>query len=49
MTTTLTPVAEGTQVTIRAEDVPSAISAEDHAKGMASALENLAAYVERRR
>lgn len=36
----------GTRVTIRAEDVPSGISAEDHQVGIASSLANLAALVE---
>lgn len=36
----------GTRVTIRAEDVPSGISAEDHREGLASSLANLAALVE---
>lgn len=44
--TTLEPEAGGTRVTLLAEDVPSGIRAEDHAVGMASALENLAAWVE---
>lgn len=36
---------EGTLVTIRAENVPEGISADDHAEGLASSLENLARYV----
>ena len=44
--TQMEPEGEGTRVTIRAEDVPSGISAEDHAVGMASALANLARWVE---
>jgi uncharacterized protein YndB with AHSA1/START domain len=47
MTWALTAVAGGTQVEIRADDVPAGISAEDHAAGMASSLANLAAYLER--
>ena len=43
----LRPVAEGTEVTIRAENVPSGIRAEDHAEGLNASLENLARYVER--
>lgn len=35
----------GTRVDIRADHVPVGISAEDHAAGLASSLENLAAYV----
>src|SRR5829696_1659717 len=42
MTWTFAPRAGGTEVTIRATDVPDVISAEDHALGMASSLENLA-------
>lgn len=37
----------GTRVTIRAEDVPPGIGAEDHRAGLASSLANLAALVER--
>lgn len=36
----------GARVAIRAEDVPSGISAEDHREGLASSLANLAALVE---
>lgn len=36
----------GTRVEIRAQDVPDGISADDHAAGLASSLENLAAYLE---
>jgi predicted GNAT family N-acyltransferase/uncharacterized protein YndB with AHSA1/START domain len=36
----------GTRVDMRADDVPSGISAEDHAAGMASSLANLDAYVQ---
>jgi len=42
----LEPIDGGTLVTIRAEGVPSGISAEDHAAGFASSLAQLAAYVE---
>lgn len=42
----LRPVPEGTEVTIRAENVPIGISAEDHAEGLASSLENLAKFLE---
>lgn len=42
----LRPVPEGTEVTIRAENVPSGISAEDHAEGLASSLKNLARFLE---
>jgi uncharacterized protein YndB with AHSA1/START domain len=37
----------GARVDITADDVPDGISAEDHAKGLASSLANLAEYVER--
>lgn len=46
MTWKLTPVDEGTRVDFIAADVPDAISAEDHAVGMASSLDNLAGYLE---
>ena len=47
MTWSVSAVDGGTHVEITADDVPSGISAEDHATGMASSLANLAAYVER--
>jgi uncharacterized protein YndB with AHSA1/START domain len=47
MTWQLAGVEEGTRIEIRAENVPDGISAEDHAAGMSSSLENLAAYLER--
>jgi uncharacterized protein YndB with AHSA1/START domain len=47
MTWEVAPVAGGTRVDIRADDVPAGISAEDHAAGLASSLANLAAYLER--
>jgi uncharacterized protein YndB with AHSA1/START domain len=43
----LTAVGTGTRVEIRADDVPVGISAEDHAAGLASSLDNLSAYLER--
>jgi uncharacterized protein YndB with AHSA1/START domain len=43
---TLSPVCGGTRVTIRATNVPSGITAADHATGMASTLANLARYLE---
>ena len=46
MTWSLEPVDGGTLVTIRADDVPPGISAEDHAAGMAASLRNLARFVE---
>lgn len=47
MTWTVTASGGGTRVDIRADDVPVGVSAEDHAAGLASSLENLAGYVER--
>lgn len=46
MTWTFTPAAEGTRVTITAEDVPAGIRREDHEAAFRSTLENLAAFVE---
>lgn len=46
MTWTLADDPGGTRVEIRADDVPSGISAEDHTAGMASSLANLAEHVE---
>ncbi len=46
MTWELVPSGADTRVDLRAEHVPVGISAEDHARGMASSLDNLAAYVE---
>lgn len=46
ITWTFTPVADGTEVVVRCEHVPPGISAEDHAAGLASSLENLAAHCE---
>lgn len=40
------PADGGTEVEIVAENVPPGISAEDHATGLASSLENLARYTE---
>jgi hypothetical protein len=40
------PVTDGTLVTIRCEDVPTGIAAEDHQAGLNSTLVNLAAFVE---
>lgn len=41
----LTAVDGGTRVDVTAGDVPDAVSAEDHAAGLASSLEKLAAYL----
>ncbi|HEX7848579.1 MAG TPA: SRPBCC family protein [Sphingomonas sp.] len=46
MTWSLRAVPQGTEVTITASDVPSGISAEDHAQGLASTLANLADFLE---
>lgn len=42
----LPPVAGGTRVDIRADNVPDAISAEDHAAGTVSSLAQLAAHLD---
>ncbi|MEW5687533.1 MAG: SRPBCC domain-containing protein [Pseudomonadota bacterium] len=44
--TTFTPVAGGTEVAVACSNVPPGISAEDHALGIASSLENLARWAE---
>ncbi len=49
MTWELSVEPSGTRVEIRAEDVPSGITPEDHAVGMRSSLDNLATFVETRR
>ena len=46
MTWEFLPVAGGTEVTIRAEDVPVGISPEDHDEGLRSSLNGLARAVE---
>ena len=46
MTWEVAPVAAGTRVDIRADNVPAGISAEDHAAGLASSLANLASHLE---
>ena len=46
MTWSVTEDAGRTRVDIVADDVPDGISAEDHAVGLASSLENLAKYLE---
>jgi hypothetical protein len=46
MTWTFRPTADGTEVSVRCEDVPEGIREEDHAVGLASTLENLAAFAE---
>jgi uncharacterized protein YndB with AHSA1/START domain len=47
MTWEVAATGDGTRVDIRAEQVPSGISAADHAAGLASSLANLTTYVER--
>jgi uncharacterized protein YndB with AHSA1/START domain len=47
MTWELSRAGAGTRIEIRADDVPEGISADDHAAGLRSSLENLAAYVKR--
>jgi len=47
MTWEVTAVDGGSRVDITADDVPDGISPEDHAIGLASSLDNLAAHVER--
>jgi uncharacterized protein YndB with AHSA1/START domain len=46
MTWTLTAVPGGTEVAILCENVPEGIRQEDHAAGLKSTLENLAAFLE---
>jgi len=46
ITTSLTPVPGGTEVTFVCENVPEGISPADHQLGMSSSLENLAAFTE---
>ncbi|MDH2415645.1 SRPBCC domain-containing protein [Nocardioides sp. CER19] len=49
MTWHVAEVGGGTRVDVVAVDVPEGISPEDHATGMASSLDHLAAYLENRR
>jgi uncharacterized protein YndB with AHSA1/START domain len=46
MTWSVKGEGDGTRVEIVAENVPEGISAEDHAAGLASSLDNLASFVE---
>jgi len=46
MTWQVETVEGGTRVEVRADDVPTGISAEDHAAGLRSSLANLAAYLD---
>jgi uncharacterized protein YndB with AHSA1/START domain len=47
MTWEVSPLADGTRVDIRADNVPEGISRADHEVGMASSLSNLARYLEK--
>jgi uncharacterized protein YndB with AHSA1/START domain len=47
MTWEVRAVEGGTRLDITADNVPDAVSAEDHAEGMASSLGKLASYLER--
>lgn len=44
ITTTFTPQAGGTMVSVECKDVPPGITAEDHQAGIASSLSNLARF-----
>lgn len=46
ISTSFTPVDDGTEVAVACSNVPSGIGAEDHAAGIASSLENLARWAE---
>ena len=46
VTWTFTPTPSGTEVSVRCENVPEGISAEDHAAGLSSSLANLAKFTE---
>lgn len=46
MTWSLAPDAGGTEVAVACENVPDGVTREDHAMGLKSSLENLAAFVE---
>jgi uncharacterized protein YndB with AHSA1/START domain len=48
MTWTLVPIEGGCRVEVAAAGVPGGISPEDHAAGMQSSLDNLAAYLDHR-
>ena len=47
MTWLLEPVAEGTLVTVRCEEVPVGIRPDDHQAGLQSTLDNLAVFAQR--
>lgn len=46
ISTTFTQVASGTEVSVKAENVPTGIKREDHQMGMDSSLQNLAEFTE---
>lgn len=46
VTWTFLPVPQGTEVTVRCENVPEGIRPDDHEAGLASTLENLAEFTE---
>jgi hypothetical protein len=46
MTWAVRAVDGGTRIEITADDVPDGVSADDHAAGLTSSLDNLAGYVE---
>lgn len=46
MTWSFTSVPQGTEVSVRCENVPRGIGPEDHAAGLSSTLENLAKFTE---
>jgi uncharacterized protein YndB with AHSA1/START domain len=46
VTWSLDPVEQGTLVSVRCEDIPAGISADDHKAGLESTLRNLSAFVE---
>jgi len=45
LTTTLTPVTEGTEITISCENAPKGIDPRDHEVGMTSTLKNLSTFL----
>lgn len=46
VTWAFSPAPSGTEVTVRCENVPEGIGREDHEAGLASTLDNLAAFTE---
>ena len=47
VTWTFLPVPQGTEVTVRCENVPEGVRPDDHEAGLISTLENLAEFTER--